>query len=556
MLTAVEPAPSGLSGPPGWNDTLASLTRAGRALLEAGRVEEARQALEVGVLLEDGSFGEGDSGKPSARALSSRISYRGEARFGLANLLHAEGRYDEAAVHYGVLIDRVPAHTEAHFNLGVTELLRGRVGEAAAAYRRTLDLNPHHLNAHNNLAMLLESFGTGEESRAEALGHFRAAGTVEAQYNLALLLQERGETNQAVDLYQALLDADPANHEVRNNLANIAMAAGRVRHALGEYRHILTTVPDFADAHRNVAMSELMLGNFEEGFREYEWRLRQEAGRERNWRAPLWDGTPIAGRTILLHAEQGLGDTIQFVRFVPDVVAFGADVIVETQPPAVDLVKSMRGVGGVVARGAALPDHDLQYPLMSLPFRLGVTLETLPAAVPYLSAGRARVAAWRKKIDAIAATSELRVGLAWSGNPQYKDNAKRSVPPELLAALAGVDGVSWFGLQKDQAGVRIPGLAIEWLEGPGTVLLDAAAIITNLDLVISVDTSIAHLAGALGRPVWLLAAHAPDWRWMRERDDSPWYPTMRLFRQSRAQEWVPVLERVRTRLAALVRESA
>jgi hypothetical protein len=267
--------------------------------------------------------------------------------------------------------------------------------------------------------------------------------------------------------------------------------------------------------------------------------------------APLWDGGSLVGKTILLHAEQGLGDSIQFSRFASSVSKFGGQVAVEVQRPLANLLKSISGVSEVVARGDPLPDHHCQYPLMSLPYLLGITLDNLPAHVPYLEVNPERASHWQKRINKLAADDEIRVGLAWSGNRDYHDNMKRSIQPELFEALAAATGIHWFGLQKDNRGARIPGLKLEWLETSSTTFDDAAAIVKGLDLIISVDTSIAHLAGALARPVWLLASHAPDWRWMRGCEDSPWYRTMRIFRQANAGKWWPVLERVRDRLCSL-----
>ncbi len=511
----------------------------GRSLLQSGRVGEAEQALELGVLLAE------TEGPPASEAA-------GTARFDLANLLYSRGRHAEAALQYQELISRIPSHTEAHYNLGVTEVLCGRVPEAAAAYRRALALNPDHANAHNNLAMLLQSFGSDDASRAEALAHFRASNSPEARYNRALILQEQGEVEEASSLYRALLEENPDYHEARNNLANIALAQGRTQYALEQYQRILQVLPDFAEAHRNTAMAQLILGNYPEGFREYEWRKRNPSQEQRNRMAPLWDGAPLMGKTILLHAEQGLGDTIQFCRFASSVAKLGGHIVLEVQRPLANLLKSVPGVRRVVARGDDLPEHQCQCPLMSVPYRLGTSVWELPATVPYLTLGAQRMAYWEARIDAVASEDEIRVGLAWSGNTNYHDNAKRSIPPELLEGLSGVPGIHWFGLQKDNLGLRIPGLALEWLESPATTFDDAASIVKSLDLIISVDTSIAHLAGALARPVWLLASHAPDWRWMRDREDSPWYPTMRIFRQSTAGKWRPVLGRIRDRLRGLV----
>ncbi len=313
--------------------------------------------------------------------------------------------------------------------------------------------------------------------------------------------------------------------------------------------------PGFAQAHWNLGLALLAHGEFAEGWREYDWRLAipELGGGLTAPAGPRWDGGDPAGRTLLLTSEQGLGDTLQFIRFAAPLAARGARVLVRTQPALAGLLASAPGVAAVLGSGDALPAYDAHLPLLSVAGALGIDAGTIPRAVPYLACDprlapgiEADLAPWRDR---------LKVGLAWAGSRAHGNDRRRSCPLAALAPLLGMRGVAWFSLQKDDGEEQIARVP----EARDLVLLDArrdferkAALIAALDLVVSVDTSTAHLAGALARPLWVLLPFAPDWRWQLDRGDSPWYPTARLFRQARAGDWPGVIADVQRALEALV----
>jgi hypothetical protein len=310
--------------------------------------------------------------------------------------------------------------------------------------------------------------------------------------------------------------------------------------------------PDFVAGHMNLALALLTRGDLHEGLEEYEWRWRGYQGaRLPDLGQPLWDGTPLGDdRTLLLWAEQGLGDTIQFVRYAPLLRRFAGRIVLSCQPSLTQVMASAAGRDAVVPAGGALPPFDAFVPLMSLMHRLGTRLETIPAAVPYLGADAGRVAALAPRFRGAG----FKVGLVWSGNPKHGNDRHRSVPLALLRPLLTVPGARLFSLQ---VGARAEDIAAEGLAGVITDLApdladfaDTAAAISQLDLVVTVDTSVAHLAGALGRPTWLLLPWTADWRWLAGRPDSPWYPSMRLFRQPRYGAWEPAVEDIVASLAA------
>lgn len=450
--------------------------------------------------------------------------------FDQANSKFSAGSYEEAAIAYLAVVSRDPRHADAWYNLGVARTLQKRFPEAVDAYRHALQHQPGYPNAHNNLAVLLQAFGHRDDARV----HFRAAATKESRYNVALSFQEEERLEEALAAYRELLVSFPEHVEARNNLGNVLLALGRSPEAEIEYRRTLKFNRKHPEAHFNLGIARLLAGDLEEGFREYEWRFRQPSSMAREFEQPLWDGSPLNGRRILLHAEQGLGDTIQFIRYTPLVRDRGGHVIVEVHPPLVDVLALTPGVDQWVPRGSPLPDFDVHSPLMSLPRILDTRLETIPASTPYLFVLPERLERWRA---VLACMQGFKVGLTWSGNPDHKNNHNRSLDPAEIERLQ-LPGVQLLSLQK---GASTP---LVCLEDETDTFADTAAIIMNLDLLISVDTSVAHLAGALGRPVWTLLPFAPDWRWLLTREDSHWYPTMRLFRQDRPKDWSSVLNRV------------
>lgn len=313
--------------------------------------------------------------------------------------------------------------------------------------------------------------------------------------------------------------------------------------ALARFERSIQLKPDYADPHLNRSLVWLLMGRWKEGWDEYEWRWQLRTVRRRDFRQPQWDGSSLAGRTILLHAEQGLGDTLNFIRYAPLVKAQGGRVLVVAPKPLLPLLAGCRGIDHLAAFGEPLPDFDVQVPLLTLPRLLGTRTDNVPADVPYLHVDPQRVQRWRLWL---VAYQGFKVGIAWQGDRKHRSDRQRSAALTQFAPLAQVPGVQLFSLQKGAGTEQLAGCPFavtdlgRWLDNAGGAFLDTAAVMRNLDLVICVDTALGHLAGGLGVPVWLALPFAPDWRWLCGRTDTPWYPTMRLFRQTHNGEWQSV----------------
>jgi hypothetical protein len=336
------------------------------------------------------------------------------------------------------------------------------------------------------------------------------------------------------------------------------MNQGRLEESIASYDHALRLQPNSASAHWNRALALLLAGDYERGWPKYEWRWKRKAAKPRPFRQPQWDGSPLEGRTILLWCEQGLGDAIQFVRFAQTVKQNGGRVILECPGILLRLFASVPGVDELVAEGTALSTFDVQAPFMSLPAILGTTLATIPADVPYLTADPELVARWRSRLESLPG---FKIGIAWQGNAHHKWDRHRSIPLAKFAPLAEVPGVRLISLQKGPGTDQLKSFTKHYpvtdfgdeLDASGA-FTDTAALIRSLDLVITTDTALAHLAGALGAPVWLALSTVVDWRWLLDREDTPWYPTMRLFRQRTLGDWDFDFERMAVQLRRLVQQ--
>jgi tetratricopeptide (TPR) repeat protein len=506
-----------------------------------------------------------------------------DARFHLANLLVRRKQFDDAISEFRQVLRHRPDFAEAHCNLGAVLFDRAAFEECERCYREALRLNPGFAEAHNNLGGLLIKLGRLDEAEVnlreacklrpdfpEALNNLgdllRLRGRPEeaeaccrealrlkpdyvpAQLILGNALRESGRFHEAESCYRSALDRNPIWPEALNNLGTLLYDLGRPGEAIQSLRTAVSQRPDYADAHFNLGITLLLAGQFDEGWREYEWRWRQETKKPhlRGFRQPLWDGGDIGDRVLLLHAEQGLGDTLQFCRFAPAIAA-GRRVVLEVQRPLLPLLTGLPGIERIVARGDPLPPFDLHCPLLSLPRLLGTTLETIPREASYLRADPQRAAAWRERVGQL---DGLRVGLVWAGNQTMSGDRRRSIALERFSELADLPGVSFVSLQKGPAASQSPppGLSLhDWTDDLHD-FGETARLIEALDLVISVDTGVAHLAGALGRSVWLLNRFDRCWRWLLDRDDSPWYPTLRQFRQIQPGDWSRVLQDVRAEL--------
>ncbi len=438
-----------------------------------------------------------------------------------------------------------PTLAEALSNLSVALAAQRRFGEAEPFARRAVECAPGDAHLHLNLGSLLL-----EQSRvAEAEQELRRALQIQAEYpqalnNLAVALHLQDREDEAAVWCEKLLQTAPQYAEAWANLGIVRQAQGRNLDAIRCFDQALQRRPDDFKSHVCRALSLLAEGHFAQGFEEYEWRWNLVPSQPRARTLPPWDGTPLNGQTVLLWAEQGLGDTLQFGRFAAAVAARGARVVVEVPDCLASLASSLEGVAEVVTPAAELPPCDVQAPLMSLPRLLGTTVESIPNAVPYLRADPARVAEYRARLGP---ARNLRAGLVWAGSPLHTSDRQRSIALKKLESLRTVPGIEWHSLQVEEyarlEAVHHGGWLDSELLRPAHADSLAAAMCC-LDLVLTVDSMPAHLAGALGLPVWTLLAHVPDWRWQLAGETSPWYPTMRLFRQRKAGDWEEVLARV------------
>jgi tetratricopeptide (TPR) repeat protein len=522
------------------------------------------------------------------RALHCRPDHA-EAQAGLGLLLAERGQTAEAVDHFRRAVALHPGHAPTHHNLAVAlaslgdpagaeaafrEALRlrpdyaaahyglgnilrdrGRRGDALASYREALRYKPDYADAYNNLGLALLDDKQPEEAAVVLRQGLRLRPqAAEAHNNLGLALAELGRFAEAEACYHEALRLNPAYTEAHSNLANTFKEQGRLAEAQAGYRIALWHSPEQASTHWNRSLAWLQGGDYAKGWAEYEWRWKRPQARPRQLPKPLWDGAPLAGRTLLVHMEQGLGDALQFIRFAA--LVQGGRVVVECPGFLIPLLVSCPGIDQLVAEGDPLPPLDVHLPLLSLPHRLGTTLETVPAAVPYLAVPPERVAAWRRELEGVPG---FRVGVVWQGNPHHQWDRHRSIPLAEFAPLARLPGVRLVSLQKGPGTEQLRQAALPFsvyqfpkeLDAAGGAFLDTAAVMQGLDLVVTADTAAAHLAGALGVRTWLALSAISDWRWLTRRTDSPWYPTLRLYRQRRLGEWGPVFRRMAAALRPL-----
>jgi tetratricopeptide (TPR) repeat protein len=529
----------------------------------------------------------------------------GRVWFVLGNLCQTQQRPAEALACFKQAVELEPHEPEGHFHVANSFLKQEKWADAEAAYRKCLALRPNHLEALVNLG-----FALGEQQRTdEAESCYRQALALKADVpevhqNLANVLRDRGELDDAVACYHRALALRPDYAKAHVNLGVALIALGQVDAAIehlqrgvdlqadfaeaynslgaavsvlrrfdeahAHYEHAIALKPDYADAHWNQSLLWLLQGDFERGWPAYEWRWRcRRTMPQPTFSEAVWDGSPLDGRTILLYSEQGLGDMLHFVRYAPLVKAQGGRVIVQCQRSLLAILESCSGIDQLIAQGEPPPKFDVQAALMSLPLILGTRFENIPSDVPYLAADAGLIEHWRRQL---APLRGFRVGIAWQGNTRHAWDRHRSARLEDFAPLAAVPGVQLISLQKGAAGEKVQtpkskvqgrgGEPFEAISFGGLIdelsgsFMDTAAIIANLDLVVSVDTSVGHLAGALAAPIWLALNYSADWRWLVDRDDTPWYPTMRLFRQQQPGDWPGVFRHIAEELRRLVAQSS
>ncbi len=504
-----------------------------------------------------------------------------------AQRAHEDGELEKAERLFNAVLSHQPASFDALHGLGQIKHLRGNLPTALVLIQEALKADGARADGFGSLGLVFYSLKDFERAlRSYDEGLRLAPDNVELLNRRGVALLELGRTRQALEDFERALATDPENLDALGNRGNALFKLNRPAEAIEVYDGALERMPgnaalltnraialrrldrphealmsaaraiaekpDFAPARFVEASVRLALGDFAAGWRGYEWRWGGAlAGQRRKLAAPLWQGKEsLAGKTILLHAEQGFGDTLQFVRYAPLLSARGARVVLEAQPQLVRLLSGMRGIDSVLPRQAPLPDFDFHCPLLSLPFAFGTELATIPAGVPYMAPPAEAVAAWRGLLP------ERRplVGLVWSGERAHDNDLNRSMRLQTLAPLLDIADVQFVSLQHDVREHDAP-----FLQSHADVLrigqefsdfADTAAIIAQLDAVIAVDTAVAHLAGALGKPLLLLLPFAADFRWLRGRDDSPWYPTARLFRQRQFDDWSGAVEMLRQELIA------
>jgi tetratricopeptide (TPR) repeat protein len=513
----------------------------------------------------------------------------------LGILLRGEGRTEDALRHLRRVVELEPASGEAHNDVGAMLLDMDRTAEAESCFRQALKLMPKFPEAWLNLGRALRKLRRASEAET----CFRQAAelwpdSVEAQEDLGIVLSDQGQMDEAVACFHHALLMAPERAETYYNIGHAMLLESRFAEALEPLQRSLKLKPNFpeawnnmggcflgqgtthgddadldeaeccykraidlkpqhADAHVNLALLLLLRGRFEDGWKEWEWRWRGKGNKLHRYQRPLWRGEPLDGKAILLHTEDGLGDTLQFVRYAQLLHDRGARVILQCPKALLAVLSGCPGVDLLVNDAQHIPDFDIHAPLMSVPGIMGTTATSIPADLPYVFADSDRTAFWK---DQLSSSYGLKVGIAWRGNPEFAGDQRRSVPLGYFEPLAKIPGIRLFSLQTGHGREQLERVAASWnISDLGLPFSETAAVMMNLDLIVTSDTVIAHLAGALARPTWLAVCCTPDWRWLLRRADSPWYPTMRLFRQPGPDLWPAVFESMASNMQTLLNQT-
>jgi tetratricopeptide (TPR) repeat protein len=488
------------------------------------------------------------------RAIALRPDYA-KAFQGRGAALHALGRLADSLASHDRAVALNPEFAEAFVDRGVVLDASGRFEDAVASYDRAIALRPDLAEAFNNRGTSLVRLGLFEA----ALASFDKALDLRSDYAAAHThrgnaLYALGRHDDALASHDHAIGLQADFGEAYSNRANALSDLGRYEGAVADYQKAIAANPDFAKAHLNLAMCLLRLGRFEAGWREYEWRIRSDKTLSaRRYSQPAWTGQESgAGRTVFIYHEQGLGDAIQFCRYAAMLAVRGADVVLAAPPSLHGLIATLDPRITVIGERDVPGHFDFHCPLLSLPLAFGTDLDAIPASPRYLSADQARRSGWASRLGP---GIRPRIGAVWSGSRLHKNDANRSIPYRLFNSIF-CDDADWISLQNElrpaDADLVLTSSDIRYFGDELKTFDDTAALIDRMDLVVTVDTSVAHLAGALGKPVWILLPFNADWRWLRDRPDSPWYPTARLFRQGAIGDWTTVLEAVKTSLPSFL----
>jgi tetratricopeptide (TPR) repeat protein/glycosyltransferase involved in cell wall biosynthesis len=578
------------------------LDRASLALIEKiSQHQEAQPSIEIqpNIELAKKQFDRGNQLKLQGRFAEAIAYFKNAlvlqpdsiaAATNLAVTLHQTGDLAEAATYYQRAIEIDPNCAQGQNNLGILLQDRGNIAEAVSCFQRAIALNPVYVKALNNLGATLQQQGELQS----AIVYFQQALSVNANYapalvNLGAAMQAKCQLSEAKRLYQRAIEAEPNNPKGHYQLGTLCLAAGKIEQAISSLERAISLDPNYVEAianlgsaveqlgdanraiscynraleidancvkaHFNLGLVLLLTGDLPRGLAEYEWRWQTEQAKKLqrlNFDKPVWDGSDLNGQTILLRCEQGLGDAIQFVRYAAIVQQKGGKVIISCYQELKRLFKQIPGIEQVAVRMDELPDFQVQAPLMSLPHILGTNLDNIPANVPYLAAPPN----WQFSLNC---DRNFKVGIVWAGSSEHLKDFQRSSDLSYFLKFLDIPGVSFYSLQKEVSAedrILLNQTSAIDLSDNLNDFADTAAVISQLDLVICVDTAVAHLAGALGKPVWILLSFMPDWRWLLTREDSPWYPTARLFRQSKPGDWDGVCDRLKTALQELIPSEA
>ncbi len=458
---------------------------------------------------------------------------------------------DEAVAAFRKAVALAPENPDFLFSLGSALTDRGKTDESIPLLEQGTKRWPNNVNGLTNLGL---AYVTARQAK-RGLPPLQQAlllepNDPELHNNLGAAYEALNEYEQAATCYRQALNIKADYPQPLNNLGNIALAKLDLDEAISFYQQGIALEPNLADAHMNLGLVHLLRGEFEEGWREYEWRrfATSEKNKQQSFSQPEWQGEPIIGKRILLHAEQGLGDTIQFARYARLVKEREqATVILQCQPPLTRLLQSAKGIDTLVDTDTQLPAFDIHASLLSLPHRLKTTIDSIPDQAPYLAAEPDLKSDWTERLKQFTG---LRIGFAWAGNPTHRNDKNRSCELAPFLSLSELPGTVFFSLQKGPASAELPrktgtsGQKIFDFTNELKDFADTAALLANLDLLITVDTSLAHLAGAIGIRTWLLLPYSPDWRWLLARSDSPWYKNLRLFRQEAIGDWPSVFKQI------------